>query len=140
MIQLPTCHGALNSAGRDCAFYSISALIFPQRHNVSPHSLCKVIPFSCLIVCTFTDPAVLRPSFSFVREQGVWPETSQSPLPGSRSDPWFSTRPQLLTSSALYILLTFTSQSPATSCLFFFPRNPVSSSNPHFIFLKLCCF
>lgn len=64
------------------------------------------------------------------------------PQAPSQADPWFSIQPQLLTSSALHILLTFTSQSPATSCVFgvlFFHRNPVSSSNPHFLFLKLCC-
>lgn len=106
---------------------------------MSPHSLCKVIPFSHFIVCAFTDPPVLRPSFFPVHEQEVWPETSQSPLPGSCFDLWFSVQPQLLAGTALHVLLTFSSKSPATSCFFFFHRNPVSSSNPCFIVLELCC-
>lgn len=30
---------------------------------MSPHSLCKVIPFSHFILCIFTDSSILRPSF-----------------------------------------------------------------------------
>ena len=124
--------------GGDCAFHSISVLIFPQQHNMSPHSLCKVIPFSHFIVCTFTDPPVLRTSFLFVLEQKAWPETFQSPLPGCWFDLWVSIQPQLLAGDAPHILLTFSSQSPAPSSPLAPQKMLVSGSNTHFIFSKLC--
>lgn len=84
---------------------------------------------------------------------GAWREISQRPSPGS----WFDIWPLFLCpASAPHILLTICSQSSATSCFIIFINiniiivvvvfgclvfftETLSSSNSHFIFLKLCC-
>lgn len=100
--------------------FLISLSVLLHRPTVSVHSLC------------FLDPPVLRPSFFPVHEQEVWPKTSQSPLPGSWFDLWFSVQPQLLASTALHVLLTFSSQYPATSCLFLFSQKASVKFKPLF--------
>lgn len=89
----------------------------------------------------------------YISDVGVWREISQRPSPGS----WFDIWPLFLCpASAPHILLTICSQSSATSCFIIFINiniiimvvafgclvfftEALSSSNSHFIFLKLCC-
>lgn len=73
--------------------------------------------------------------FLFVSEQEVWPETSQSPLPGSWFDLWFPLEPHS-SSHPAHIFLPVSCHK----CFFLFHRKPVSSSNSHiseaFLFLN----
>lgn len=93
--------------GGDCAFY-ILVFIFPQQHNTSPHSSWKVIPFLISLSALLQTHMFSGQGF-FCAWVGAWTETSQ----WLRKLVWPLFR---CPASATHILLTISSQSPATSC------------------------